>query len=555
MPTLYQRLIIATSIFFMASLMTCDAQSVENRPQLIVGASTAQPGTYASDPSISADGNLVAFWSNIPSVLPNVPNATSNVFVRNRRQQITILVSTTRDGRSGTSPSVTPVISRDGAYVAFESLSGVLTGAAEGQRVIMLKNINNGELRSVSPATLADTFNVESFQPSLSGDGGKVAFWSLLTGKDGSAFICYVRDLVSGKLIRVDTGRQGDGDGACFTPVLSADGQFAVFTSYATNLVGGVTALPAVYRKNLGTGAIDLVSKTQNGAAADGPSFNGAISSDGQLIAFSSQASNLAAVWPSTTNVYLSNLKAGTISLVSADRLGNPAFDRNRQISFAHTAAISDDGRYVAFETAASNLGTADANNASDIFRKDMNGGEIVPIACSDRGIAASGSSGPVMDGSGSILAFNASSANLLSPPADLIPIGPSVFVVERPTCEQNAAANQFSGWWWRPGEPGSGYAIEMNSAGDKILVGMNLFAANGSATWYQSTPDRKGPRQFVGTLFQYTGGQTLDGPFKAPVAQSVGSLSVSFSTPFAATVSIVRPNLADVTFAIERFE
>ena len=150
---------------------------------------------------------------------------------------------------------------------------------------------------------------------------------------------------------------------------MSADGRFVAFEADARNLVANKT-LPYtdIFVRDRATGTTTRVSEAPDGSEANGRSESPALSADGRYVAFSSEASNLVAGDDEGRyDVFVHDLQTSTTLRVSVDPAGNDAdYDVGRP-------SISADGRYVAFETAASNLlGVGnDTNGVSDIFRWD----------------------------------------------------------------------------------------------------------------------------------------------------------------------------------------
>src|SRR5947209_4534861 len=112
-----------------------------------------------------------------------------------------------------------------------------------------------------------------------------------------------------------------------------------------------------------GVAATERVSVDSSGGQANAPSFRSAISADGRFVAFESNASN---------HVYVRDRQNVTLARVSVDSFGNQG---NSASGTQHGAAISADGRYVAFSSHASNLVAGDTNGTWDVFVHDRQSG------------------------------------------------------------------------------------------------------------------------------------------------------------------------------------
>src|SRR5262249_46407147 len=145
----------------------------------------------------------------------------------------------------------------------------------------------------------------------------------------------------------------------------SADGNLFVFSSDADNLVNGDTNTSTdVFLANLTTGSITRISVAPNGDQADNASFFPSISADGRYVAFQSYATNLVAVDTNgTSQIYVKDLTTDDVTLVSADKDGVPGDN------FSSQPSISAGGQYVVFSSTADNLAPGDTDTSQDIFR------------------------------------------------------------------------------------------------------------------------------------------------------------------------------------------
>ena len=202
-------------------------------------------------------------------------------------------------------------------------------------------------------------------------------------------------------------------DGPSGAPLISADGSTVVFQSAADNLVAGDTnGDDDVFATPATGGPPQLISQAPDGEPADGSSTPLAISADGRFVVFASTADNLGAVVPrGVVEIYVFDRETGGTELVSKATTGTPG---NRS---SGGAAISADGRYVAFASAASNLVSSDTNGAVDVFVRDRLHGTTGRVDVGARGVQANGAADPQvvsMSADGSVIAFSSAATNLV---------------------------------------------------------------------------------------------------------------------------------------------
>jgi Tol biopolymer transport system component len=173
---------------------------------------------------------------------------------------------------------------------------------------------------------------------------------------------------------------QGNFDG--FQPSISADGRYVAFISNSTNLVAGDDAtdfsVNDIFVRDRVAGTTTRVSVSTAGVEANAGSDEPRISANGRYVTFSSSASNLVENDTNgVTDVFVHDRFAGTTTRVSVSTAGVQGG------GFSFSPSISGDGRYVAFISAASNLVAGDTNNAPDVFLHDRNTGETRRVSVS----------------------------------------------------------------------------------------------------------------------------------------------------------------------------
>ncbi|OYU35089.1 hypothetical protein [Novosphingobium sp. PASSN1] len=212
---------------------------------------------------------------------------------------------------------------------------------------------------------------VASSQPAVSADGNKVVFQSNWTGFGTKGFDgIIVKTMSTGRT--VDENRSADGapgGSGAGSPAMSADGNFIAFFGKSTNLVPGDAsgALYDVYLANTTTKEIVRVSTASDGSlAVDGRSENPDIAQGGRYVVFQSLTSNFAPNGSALqTDIFLKDVQTGKLTRLSTSVTGT---DGNNESINPH---ISANGRYVVFQSEASNLVANDTNGYSDIFLWD----------------------------------------------------------------------------------------------------------------------------------------------------------------------------------------
>lgn len=371
-----------------------------------------------SSPSISGDGRYVTFDTASRYLVPGDTNRATDVFLRDVLTGRTRMVSLSSTGAQGNADSFDSSISADGRHVAFTSLASDLApGDANGHYDVFVRDVATGSTRLVSTTSTGAAGNADSYTPSISANGRYVAFASLASdlvpGDTNGQEDVFVHDSLTGRTRLVSLGRTGaPANNYSGHPSISADGRHVAFDSYASNLVprdrgGGIDA----FVRDLRSDRTRLVSLSSTGEQSNGFSGACSISADGRYVAFMSDATNLV---PGDSNdssedVLVRDVLAGQTRLVSVSSTGGEAN------SYSTNPSISGNGRYVAFQSPASNLVPDDTNSTFDVFVRDLVNDRTSPASRSSDGAAGNGpSSGPSMSRDGRYVAFVSVASNLV---------------------------------------------------------------------------------------------------------------------------------------------
>ncbi len=370
-------------------------------------------------PSISSNGRFVAFESNSGNLIPDDINGT-DIFVRDLQTDITTLVNVDSNGVQAFGASRNPSISSDGRFVAFDSFaSNLVPDDTNNQGDIFVRDLQTGITTLVSVASdgtqanLGPPANSVSLALKISSDGRFVAFDSfasnLVPGDTNNQSDIFVRDLQAGTTTRVNIssdGNQANGGsfGRTTSLSISSNGRFVAFDSRASNLVPNDTnGQYDVFVRDLQEGTIKRISVDSNGNQANFNSTYPSISSDGRFVAFSSGASNLVpGDVGNEADVFVRDLQAGTTTPVSLGNTGNQGNDSSLESS------ISNDGRFVAFQSYATNLVPDDTNGQSDTFIRDLQEGTTTRVSVDSDGNQIDGSYDTNISGDGRFVTFGA---------------------------------------------------------------------------------------------------------------------------------------------------
>lgn len=277
----------------------------------IVLVSETQTGRYpngsSENTSISADGRFVAFQSDASNIVSGDTNGARDAFVRDLAPGgVTTRVSVRSDGTQGMSgfESDDPSISSDGQFVAFSSrVPDLVANDTNTERDVFLHDRLSGITERISITTSGAQVASASKHPSISADGNVIAFDSFANGFDpidtNLNFDIYVRDRVAGTttLVSRTVPIASIGNGDSEFPSISANGQFIAYETTATNLfpgnANGALADVLVFDRLALTAQRVSVDSTGFSGGAGGASLSAAISGNGNLVSFSSGATNL----------------------------------------------------------------------------------------------------------------------------------------------------------------------------------------------------------------------------------------------------------------------
>ncbi|MEW6473009.1 MAG: hypothetical protein AB1679_12130 [Actinomycetota bacterium] len=363
---------------------------------------TSSGNAPSLESTITADGNKVAFTTQADDTVPagSKTKGIPDIVIRDLAANTSKLVS--KDAKAGAAS-----ISADGSQVAFIAEA---IGPNKG-----IYKVSTGAMATPNDYVAACTSAAcqakpkAAVLPSLNANGSVLAFQS--SAKYNDLQINSDQVWTGTSAVTLVSHDRGDAtkpaNDQAINPSISPDGNYVVFESAADNLGADDFngAIDIFLAQPAAPGATVRVSVPASGGEASGfataPSAPPAVSADGNIVAFESDSSNLVGGDTNgVSDIFVRDRAAGKTERVSVGTDGT----QGNKGSFR--PGISADGRFVVFESAATNLlaGGADSNGVKDIFIRDRQTGETKRVSESG---AASPSQNPSISPNGKFVAFD----------------------------------------------------------------------------------------------------------------------------------------------------
>lgn len=321
-------------------------------------------------------------------------------------------------GNPGDGSSFHPSLSADGRYCAFQSAAtDLVPNDTNGEVDVFVKDLTTGAVALVSVASNGALGNGPSSEPKLSADGRYVVFVTrasnFSTFDTNGRTDVYRHDRLTGQTVLVSCSALGIvGNDGSGRPTVSGDGRCVAFHSLAANLApADGNGVADILVKDLQTSACEIVSNASPTVGGDFSAVDAAISRDGRFVAFGSYATNLVpGDGNGTADVFVRDRQTGTTHRTSARPGG---LDANGP---SDVLAITADGSSVLFRSWASNLVAGDGNGCADLFVAPAVGGAAECVSVGSGGVTANGNS---LDGAitadGRCVAFSTYASNLVA--------------------------------------------------------------------------------------------------------------------------------------------
>lgn len=399
-----KRIKLIVGIFALLSLsMTAQAMSGGLLTRISVNENGVQGNGGAFHPKISGDGRYIVFTSYADNLVSDDTNGTWDVFRFDRVTGTHQRITSGLGGEAINGLSRGARVSDDGCIVVFQSdATNVVPNDTNGTTDVYVYDCNTDLIKRVSEDLSGVEGDLRSHFAGVSGDGEYITFASTATNLDPTKISPYKEIFLARRdgssMVRVSLDFNGnDSNGDSQEPVVSDDGRYVAFYSSASNLVPNDTnGHDDAFVYDSSTGIIERVSVDSSGTQGDGQGFSGrggataiSISDDGRFVAFESYFPNLVSNDTNgTEDVFVHDRLNGTTSLVTITEDG---IQPDLGTSWYEYTEISADGRYVAFSSPATNLVPNDTNNERDFFVRDMVNGTIERISESNAGDQSSG--------------------------------------------------------------------------------------------------------------------------------------------------------------------
>ena len=409
-------LLLSLGLSLVAGVNGEAAGAVPETTRASVTSDEAQVPEFSAAPSISRSGRYVVFQS--PGAFAPGGSGITSVFVRDRSAGTTSLVSPN---------AMRATISANGRFVAFVSDAALVGDDSNGTYDVHVKDLLLGSTTRVSVNSREEQTGGQSWlgfgNAGISADGRYISFFSsgrnLVPGDTNLLFDVFVRDQQRGTTTRVSvSSSEAQARRNNNTPTIhhhsstiSRNGRFVSFVSGARNLVPHDTnEAEDVFVRDRRKGTTTRMSVSSAEKQAKGGSQSPAISGNGRFVVFTSVAKNLIGTDTNgAPDVFVRDRRLGITRRVSIDSDEAQA----NGASFSERTGISDDGRFIAFESTAA-LVADDTNGHPDVYLRDRETGSTIRVSVSSTGAQTLGESlRPSLSGDGRFVTFQ-STGNLV---------------------------------------------------------------------------------------------------------------------------------------------
>lgn len=383
--------------------------------------------TFTPDTDLtSGDQYIATISSAVQDTGGNNPLTSDYVWSFNIAPTLTP-VSINDSGVFGNDASFTSATDTTGRYIVFASNANnfVPNISTNGKIQIYRKDTQTGEVQMVSTDNtgLVAALGFDCETPRVSDDGRYVVFATRATnfGYSGGHSQVYRKDMTTQSLVLVSRNAFSTaGNNDSFQPDISANGQYIVFASRANNLLNPSTdtnGVADIFFVDMDTPTnIERVSVDTNGAQSNGASNNPKVNTSGQFVAFDSIATNLDTATNGLSQIYRRDRTTPDTKLVSINDAGTDGGGNNSAIP-----DISGNGNLITFQSTAADLLASNTNGLSHIFLRNLSGSSTTQISRTASNEGNNDSSSASISVDGNYIAFESLATNLVTPNSSTI--------------------------------------------------------------------------------------------------------------------------------------
>ena len=262
-----------------------------------------QANLSSSRPAVSANGQFIVYDSDSTNLVPNDTNGVSDIFIHDQFEQTVQRVSVNSQGEQSQSVSFgsfLPSISNNGRFIVYRSDASNLSADKTNDYLdIFLYDRQTSQTKLITKGINGQESNEQSTTPMITNDGSIVVFASnasnLVENDTNNAidvFSYSMVDQIISRLSLTDLGVQVEG--GSYLPSISVDGRYVSYTSSSEELVqGDLNEKRDIFVHDLNLQKTERISLASDGTEGDKDALRSSISENGKYIVFDSQASNL----------------------------------------------------------------------------------------------------------------------------------------------------------------------------------------------------------------------------------------------------------------------
>lgn len=395
-------------------------------------------GVFNDPVAVSQDGSRIAFTSEAGNLVEGDRNGVADLFLYRSSLQdlegVSVRHPTVPRQSAAGQVQYGMSSSADGRYIVYSTYSNrMVPGDGLGYDVFAYDRVTNSNIH-VSQNRDGGVANDWSENGVISADGRYVAFASrardLVAGFNPTRHHVYIRDLQTNSTIAATLKSDGGEGGTEYYAsqfAFSPDGRYLAWVSTYTDIIPGFIDgnngfYGDLYVRDLVNNTTMLVNRNRfnPNASGNGDTYDFAFSADGSRLAYLSTATDLTPnVVTPRSNVYVFDLVTQTNTLASPNFSGTDGGNQSSGYIGTSGVSLSDNGRYVFFQSEASDLVPGDTNNFADVFRYDLQTQTMTLVSVGfGGGPALNGSSQyPKPSADGRYVVFHSFAHNLVAQP------------------------------------------------------------------------------------------------------------------------------------------